>query len=410
MPIVNNILVAPIGPAEAYSYVGIAPSGGIYDVFTLLSSDRINKWAKCKPIRYDKKEELTEIERMGSVQDRMNGIYYGLKLSGAGGRLEDMHEVTFDYYPIRAGEDWGRLTDLDGYDKNAKPNPVGSLPEVIYIDFVNARGDCYISYDQSNTTGVDISAILSQISHESYDLGDMYPCVLVTINNQKYVRALRNARYSGDDMVSSDNGFTTLRHNGAWWNHWEMVLSGLPDVSDGVEITATIFFIRNILPSDTVASVDFREWRNVNMMLSVYNGYACPEAVAKKILLKRYYTKGLEIIGGNWSAKSSSSTIVTLSLVYRWIEPDENVDYTLFGYVFLNDNAMTMTTFSKTYRYRPDLGMLMNIEIDTGMLMLSNSAKFRIEWQVTSSANPTRPCNSGTTEVGNINVTPIDIE
>lgn len=399
----KNILIAPINLEEAYNYMGATSANGIYDVYTLASSDLINKWAKCKPIRYPKKEELTELERAGSVQDRMNGIYYGIKLSGVSGKIEDMHNVTFDYYPIREGEDWARLSDFDGYDKNAKPNPVGTLPEVIYIDLNKAHGECYVNYDTSNTTGVDISDAIKAMTITGSDfdgyewdgLGDFYPCVLVTIGTKKYVRALWNLNFDlelRDDDTQKYNGFTKMRDNGAWYGQWAILMDGLY-ATEGTEMTTTIFFIREITAD---IGYDWREWSELNNQIFANNGFACPEAVAKKIMLKRYHSKGMEVISGTWSRKVGSTSAIIVNLLTEWVEPRADVTYKLKGSLFVGNNNVAIGSFERDYVYDGQLQDAM-FDVNTNTLNLPTTTNIKLVWEVISSANPTTPCNSGET-------------
>ncbi len=405
MSIVKNILVAPIGLAEAYAYIGHTPGpSGIYDLYSLLTSERINKWAKHKPIRFDKWAELTEAERAGSVQDHMNGIYYGVHLAGAGGNLAAMHSVTFDYYPLRPGTDIGRLSDLDGYDKNARPNPVGELPETVYIDLVQPHGICTLTYSQSNTTGINVSEAIATLNPGT-DIGDFYPCILVTIDGQSYVRALWNLHYGLDQILEPSQqtvGFTTFRSGGAWWSQWAIILSGLPGLADGKQITATAFFMRRIAASETLVGSDFRQWVKVDGTLSTNTGFACPEAVARTILLKNYYSKGLTLTGGSWAKKTGSATIIRLLLFTEWVEPRDGVTYTLRGtLVSLSDSTRTYSIV-KSYPYPPETGGLLiedAIEIDTSILNISTSAAFRLDWRIYPSVNPDTPCNSGSTTI-----------
>ena len=164
MSVVNNILVGPINLVEAYNYMGAVLTNNTYDIYTLALSGLINKWSKHKFIRYDKPSALSELEFAGTINDRANGIFYGLKLANVGGRIETMHEATFEYQRLRLGTDWARLTDLNGYDKNAKPNPIGTLPEIIHVDVAPAHGIIDINYDTYNTTGVNIADVIASMS------------------------------------------------------------------------------------------------------------------------------------------------------------------------------------------------------------------------------------------------------
>jgi len=305
MSVVNNILVGPINLVEAYNYMGAVLTNNTYDIYTLALSGLINKWSKHKFIRYDKPSALSELEFAGTINDRANGIFYGLKLANVGGRIETMHEATFEYQRLRLGTDWARLTDLNGYDKNAKPNPIGTLPEIIHVDVAPAHGIIDINYDTYNTTGVNIADVIASMSTSGADLKNFYPCVLVTVGNKKYCRALWNMAYDLLYLNNSDRkylGYTTFYHNNTWARQWALITQGLPGAADGKSITATVFFQRSIGVGNggVAGDPDFREWQAVDSLIVMNTGYACPEAVAKTIQLRNLITKGLNITGGSW--------------------------------------------------------------------------------------------------------------
>lgn len=119
----KDVLVGPINAGEAYAYMDVPRYSGGYDVGYLASNvhGKTNKWAKNKFIRYDKYSTLSDLERVGTINDRANGIFYGLKMGNVGGRIETMHECTFEYLSPRPWTDPCRWPDLNGYDRNAKP-------------------------------------------------------------------------------------------------------------------------------------------------------------------------------------------------------------------------------------------------------------------------------------------------
>lgn len=423
MPITDNILIKPVNPEEVFGYMGIAPSSGIYDTGPLCGEyNHINKWAKCKPIRYPKKEELTDEERVGHSTDRMNGIFYGVKISTGSGQIATLHNVTFDYYPIRAGIDWARLSDFDGYDKNAKPNPMGELPEVINPDIDPAVGECSIVYDSSNTTGIDLSGAISSMHGVGDDaildgtatepgasltIGDFYPCVLVTYEGKNYVRALWNKKYSLEENYinctgsNKTKGFTTYVDNGVWNWQWALIADGLPNLADGKEMLVTAFFTRAIEGSNP-STFNWRNWTEITEgSMQINPGYAIPEAVAKQILIQNYYTKGIQIYGGTWG--KASGTSITISLDWAWIEPTEGATYTIRYTIYPQSNLYNpLAEVVKSYVYQPDLMVLLDFTADVGLLNIPTSTNFILQWQVTSSQS-SKPCNSGQATLQNIN-------
>ena len=400
MSVVNNILVGPINLVEAYNYMGAVLTNNTYDIYTLALSGLINKWSKHKFIRYDKPSTLSELEFAGTVQDRVDGIFYGLKLANVGGRIETMHEATFEYQRLRLGTDWARLTDLNGYDKNAKPNPIGTLPEIIHVDVSPAHGVVEINYDTYNTTGVNIADVIASMSTSGADLKNFYPCVLVTVGNKKYCRALWNMAYDLLYLNNSDRkylGYTTFYHNNTWARQWALITQGLPGAADGKSITATVFFQRSIGVGNggVAGDPDFREWQAVDSLIVMNTGYACPEAVAKTIQLRNLITKGLNITGGSWGRSTTLNNIM-VGLSSEWIQPAEGATYTLNGTLYDSSNE-PIGSLSGSYAYHPDLMLLMSFDIRPSLLLIPETMVFTLRWTITSSLRPASPCNSGTT-------------
>lgn len=400
MSVVNNILVGPINLVEAYNYMGAVPTNNIYDIYTLALSGLINKWSKHKFIRYDKPSTLSELEFAGTVQDRVDGIFYGLKLANVGGRIETMHEATFEYQRLRLGTDWARLTDLNRYDKNAKPNPIGTLPEIIHVDVSPAHGVVEINYDTYNTTGVNIADVIASMSTSGADLKDFYPCVLVTVGNKKYCRALWNMAYDLLNLHNSDRkylGYTTFYHNNTWARQWALITQGLPGATDGATLTATVFFQRSIGVGNggVAGDPDFREWQAVDSLIVMNTGYACPEAVAKTIQLRNLITKGLNITGGSWGRSTTLNNIM-VGLSSEWIQPAEDATYTLNGTLYGSNNN-PIGSLSGSYAYHPDLMLLLSFDVKPSLLLIPETEVFTLRWTVTSSLRPASPCNSGTT-------------
>jgi len=400
MSVVNNILVGPINLVEAYNYMGAVLTNNTYDIYTLALSGLINKWSKHKFIRYDKPSALSELEFAGTINDRANGIFYGLKLANVGGRIETMHEATFEYQRLRLGTDWARLTDLNGYDKNAKPNPIGTLPEIIHVDVAPAHGIIDINYDTYNTTGVNIADVIASMSTSGADLKNFYPCVLVTVGNKKYCRALWNMAYDLLYLNNSDRkylGYTTFYHNNTWARQWALITQGLPGAADGKSITATVFFQRSIGVGNggVAGDPDFREWQAVDSLIVMNTGYACPEAVAKTIQLRNLITKGLNITGGSWGRSTTLNNIM-VGLSWEWVQPAEGATYTLNGTLYDSSNE-PIGSLSGSYAYHPDLMLLMSFDIRPSLLLIPETMVFTLRWTITSSLRPASPCNSGTT-------------
>ena len=391
----------PIFWGDPYTVLRVSPSTSAgYDAGTIICHENITKWSKHKPIRYDQFEPLTELQFAGSIQDRANGIFYGLKLANVGGQIATMHEATFEYMRVRPWTDKVRMTDFEGYDHAAKPNPIGTLPEIIHVDVAPAHGVIDINYDTYNTTGVNIADVIASMSTSGADLKDFYPCVLVTTDRGKYVRALWNMAYDLLDLSNSDRkyrGYTTFYHNNTWARQWALITQGLPGAADGKSITATVFFQRSIGVGNggVAGDPDFREWQAVDSLIVMNTGYACPEAVAKTIQLRNLITKGLNITGGSWGRSTTLNNIM-VGLSSEWIQPAEDATYTLNGTLYDSSNE-PIGSLNGSYAYHPDLMLLLSFDVKPSLLLIPETMVFTLRWTVTSSLRPASPCNSGTT-------------
>lgn len=107
MSIQGSKLVAPIGLQEVYALLGVAKTSTYYDVATICSSERINMWARNKPMRVDTPLELTETQKHNAA--------FGLNAT-----FSNSQNPVWEYLPIRVGTDWSRLTDFVGYDHSSE--------------------------------------------------------------------------------------------------------------------------------------------------------------------------------------------------------------------------------------------------------------------------------------------------
>ncbi len=403
MSVVNNILVGPINIVEAYNYMGAVPTNNIYDLYTLALSGLVNKWSKHKFVRYNKPSALSEAEFAGTVQDRVQGIFYGLKMSCLGGRLGTMHEATFEYMRLRPGTDWARLTDLNGYDKNAKPNPMGTVADTMYIDLDYPHVEINIAYDEYNTTGVSMEDVLQTSGKH---LKDYYPCALITIKNKKFVHALWNLKY---DLIQMDRyntknkGYTPI-YDSAWYQQWALPMpSAIPTidggsvaVTDNTDILLTVFFLEEIaaVSGGTTLTTDFREWVGVDDTINLNNGYACPEAVAKTVHLKRRWTRGVDILDGTWRQSSSKLTVM---LTTAWADPEEGATYTLTGTVRdSNNEGIGSVSFDFI---KSDLLQICQMTCTSSLLLIPTTSVLKLHWEIKCSLRPNKVCNSGVTEL-----------
>lgn len=147
MSIQYGEVIAPIGLQELYNHMGLAPKDGWYDLAYLCGNQhgKINKWADCKPIRGGTQAPITDTQRwteqqVGDLGDRVttvsiNGLLFAKATSlgyGNGGgtfivskgflyKLINGQLPKPDYLAPRAGTDWSRLTDFEGYRHQSPP-------------------------------------------------------------------------------------------------------------------------------------------------------------------------------------------------------------------------------------------------------------------------------------------------
>lgn len=124
MPYEGGHLKAPISVAD----VGTAIGSNSLDVATLCSNanNSIKRWAKYKPVRYDKVGDITLDERK-SVMYGLSPNYIASATNAASNIINNIQTTIpstglWNYYAPRPGTDWCRLTD---FLNNADPTNVG---------------------------------------------------------------------------------------------------------------------------------------------------------------------------------------------------------------------------------------------------------------------------------------------
>lgn len=117
MSVVNNILVDPVNVEEVYNYMGVAPVGP-HDIGTVCTCSAVKPESIIKPIKgntafYDCKEELPK-----AAWDDPNTSGWEVVRDG------NVSGQTYACFNMRLREilatDYKRLSDFNGYDKNAK--------------------------------------------------------------------------------------------------------------------------------------------------------------------------------------------------------------------------------------------------------------------------------------------------
>ena len=116
---------------------------------------KINKYSYHKPIKYAQVNGLSEEQFIGQSADLYKGVFCGIGMGTNYGRLGDLHNHTFEYYPPTGGaESPYREGDFRGYDKNATPTPTAEINNRISYGSENGLTASFY-YDENNTTGVN---------------------------------------------------------------------------------------------------------------------------------------------------------------------------------------------------------------------------------------------------------------
>lgn len=140
----------------------------------------INKWARCKPINYDKTGHLTDYERRGMQSDIDVGYYYGVKLVGSGWNdFAKIHETKDTTLFTAKGLEWGypsRLGDFQGYDHNAVPD-IGISP--LATSVITGTNLVVTLNVAPNGSGIPYSEVL-EATHGTSGNVDSYLMAIVT--------------------------------------------------------------------------------------------------------------------------------------------------------------------------------------------------------------------------------------
>lgn len=307
---------APIGLAEVYNILGLAAKDGRMDLAWLChnSHGMINKWSKIKPVRRDTPLALSKDDYyVGSNQDYFDGVFYGLRVAGLFGKIIDLHNCTFDYFPPEEG-DWCRLTDFDGYDHTAKPNPYGEVPPE-----VDTRFDMFVRVEYADRsllppewaeriTGVDLDDIISNgDANVNATMAGAYPCVLISEADAPqtgYARVL---------VPWNDEGMVPRRmcENGEWEYRWRAPMAdGCPKmIKEKSDKIVTVFFVTTYKQAGIF---DLGDWSAVDSTTLVsVRGFACPMAVRVPSFIREYQEPWFKAIAMATPAGATVSAIWT---------------------------------------------------------------------------------------------------
>lgn len=204
----KGIITRPVSIADVQKTLGVTAN----DVGSLCTSDAINKWAKYKPVSRAKLIPLTEEERKGTGG---TGEYYGLQCTLTQITISpEIHNVGFEYIRPTGGiSSPYRLSDFEGYDHAATPDPTGVIRarEVYWQDELSSGSilQVYLHHYNWKGTGVSLDDIIGQLN----GFGDIkenihfcYPMIMLGDS----VRCLQNSYKKQFNSVDPANYCTTL--------------------------------------------------------------------------------------------------------------------------------------------------------------------------------------------------------
>lgn len=361
------------------------------DVTALCSSPKINPAARFKPIRHSSYRTLDPAQRKGEINDNARGVYYGVRCAAPQNKLYELHGADYSYEGVRPDEDWSRLDDFVDYFHNAWFNPAGDMGTDGIAD--NGIGcDVTIECDpETPESCMDVAAIMREISTDvAFRLENSYPCALVSYGTTHKARALWNVSAKDTGPAGNDDysGFTTLRHEEAWYRRWRVLLGDL-GAPVGTELKVSVFFIHRLTdPSGT--GYDFRQWTEVReeQLFTGIHAFTCPGAVDRSVTVRPRMPRGLEVT----SVSLVGDTLAALVYPADGQEaPAPGVSYTVTVIVYDADGTEAARGAQE---YAPDETSHPGpVELARHALDLKGS--YRVRWHVRDSRYPGVDCNSG---------------
>lgn len=220
----------PNGGSQLQTYLNTAVS----DTMDICLLSSINKWSKIKPVRVSTEASLTEAQFKAATGDYGSGYAYGVRVRYIHtSSFGDLHDWTFDY---GKPNNYYRLDDFYGYDKDAAPDIDGSVATEFYRD-ASSASSLYVNIGR-NSTGVPIIDIVKESmsmsgATDKEAFSHIYPFIFVG----DHICALQN---------SLTNSVTPIVYNGAWYTDYTVDLEALNEISEiplGNETPFTLFLV-----------------------------------------------------------------------------------------------------------------------------------------------------------------------
>lgn len=270
----------PNGGSKLQTYLGTT----IADVKTICLLESINKWSKRKPVRVAQDESLTDAQFKSAGGSAGTGYAYSVRVRYISTTsLANLHDWTFDY---ARPNDYYRLDDFYGYDKNATADVSGEFTTEAYRDMAdNFHVLIDVDYQRTNTTGIPVKDLIKEElsmsgSTDATAFGYVYAFLLV-----------------GDYMCAMKNGLTNsvtpICNNGTWYTDFYGSLSALNAISQIPLGTSTPFSVAliRVMANDSIMRPWLDgAWRAIggisgSQVTSVF-AYPLPNAVGSYLNVK----------------------------------------------------------------------------------------------------------------------------
>lgn len=351
----KGIITKPVSIADVQKTLGVT----VNSVGGLCTSDAINKWAKCKPVSRAKLTPLTEEERKGTGG---TGEYYGLQCTLTQITISpELHNVGFEYIRPTGGlASPYRLSDFDGYDHAAEPDPTGVIraKDVYWQDELSSGSILEVSIYHYNWkgTGVSLDDIIGQLN----GFGDIkeniafcYPLIMLGSS----VRCLQNSHKKQFISVDPANYCTTLATQNSdeslsWWRDWEVPIDRLKNASIGtLKATVFLFYPKGQAAIDFInaCKVGWVPYDNHSLgtgpslgpgNVQTYRSFPIPKAVGVDIVVDKH--DGARVVDVKLWMNNAGTAAVGVEITIAVPRPNANdnkvtpnTDYTVNGQAWI---------------------------------------------------------------------------
>lgn len=288
-------------PVSVYD-VQRATGNSARDVGNLCLGDNINKWSKRKPVDRAKLTPLTVTGLLDEFRGTgANGEYYGLQCSTAEFTLSvALHDVTFTYIRPKGGINSPfRLSDFDGYDQNAQPDPIGDIhsDEVYWKDEI-VKGSTMlveIKHYEWNGTGVSLNDILSGGVEDwqatSMNMANCYPLMMIggrlrCLQNES--KPVIGVGHVGEYQCTT-LGTTNSDGSVSWWQRWVLPVEAMKEVPTGTQkATVMLFYPKDDNGHDLIDICKTRWYDITEGNVQAVRAFPVPEAVGKLLTVKQH--------------------------------------------------------------------------------------------------------------------------